>query len=252
MSAVPVFIIGGLSILLVNHFKSNNLMNVIYDNIFIPERNINIKQALDNIQPMFITICHTSIYVFSVCQMLFSRGKQYIMLIYNENQQENTEHLIESFTQNPLHYNVKIFNNNTYKDVVNKYDLLIISDKTTKQEKRICYYNANENETISKYGGGYSLSNITFISLILTHNEIEYKIILINDDFNYYIVNNVINNIFLQFYLKFVLLHPNVVLDSHYVLTLIDNNFNVLTLDNNHSIIINKEDYSILNEKKII
>ena len=244
-----VFIIGGLSILLVNHFNANNLMNIIYDSICNPNEN-SIQKTINNTQPISITIYHTIIYVFSICQMLYLRGKECIMLICDVYVKTQQPIKIECFSKFPSIYRLKLINNISSLEFDNfktKCDILTITDNTTKPANCICYY-SNDYEIISKYKDN-DLSNISFISLILTHNKIEYKIILKNNEFNYYIVNNVINSTFLHFYLKFIL-KSTINLDTDYVLTLIDNNVKVLILDNNDSIVINKDDYNILNEKK--
>ena len=96
----------------------------------------------------------------------------------------------------------------------------------------------------------FSLCSIKFNTIhrqfmsYLHENKI-YSINLKNNKYNYYIVNNCLNQLFLKYYLKNVLktqINPDT---FDYKLSIIDNNVNIMTLLPNQYIIIMEDDYQI-------
>ena len=91
----------------------------------------------------------------------------------------------------------------------------------------------------------YKLSTISFMSIELEHENKIYPINLKNDKYNYYIVNNCLNQLFFKYYIKNVL---NVQINTDafdYKLSIIDNNVNIITVLHNQYILIMDDDYQI-------
>jgi len=96
----------------------------------------------------------------------------------------------------------------------------------------------------------FDISNITFIALYLNYNDMRYNINLKTDEFNYYLVGNVIDKHFVQYYintilnLKFSYFEPEILT---YQLELMDHEVKMISLDDKQSIIIEKDGYRIVN-----
>lgn len=91
----------------------------------------------------------------------------------------------------------------------------------------------------------YKLSTISFIMVELEHNNEKHKIELKNDEHNYYIVNNSLNQNFFKYYLKNILqasINDDI---FDYTVTIIDHNVNFITLLPEQYIIFNENDYTI-------
>lgn len=126
-----------------------------------------------------------------------------------------------------------------------KVELMIITDYNKKDTN-----NPSNKICISKNVkdiNNCDVSNIKFIDLTVKYNGDVHKIQLKNDEHNFYVVNNRIDETFLKYYLTNIL---NINIDDKfkYDLHLIDHEVNISLLDNNHSIVIEKDSYKI--EKK--
>ena len=95
------------------------------------------------------------------------------------------------------------------------------------------------------FGFDYKESNINFFNIELEHNNKTYNIILKDSTFNYYIVNNSLNQIFFEYYIKNVLKMQINTDTFDYKLSIIDNNVNIITLLPNQYILIMEDDYKI-------
>jgi hypothetical protein len=91
----------------------------------------------------------------------------------------------------------------------------------------------------------YKVSTISFMSVELEHENKIYSINLKNNKYNYYIVNNCLNQLFFKYYIKNVLKTQINTDTFDYKLSIIDNNVNIITLLPNQYIIIMKDDYQI-------
>jgi hypothetical protein len=91
----------------------------------------------------------------------------------------------------------------------------------------------------------YKLSNISFMSIELEHENKIYSINLKNNKYNYYIVNNCLNQLFFKYYIKTVLKTQINTDTFDYKLYIIDNNVNIITLLHNQYILIMEDDYQI-------
>lgn len=100
----------------------------------------------------------------------------------------------------------------------------------------------------------YEVSNIKFIALILFYNNKDVIVELSNDEYNYYIVNNMIDKMFIMYFIKNVLTDNSIenVDNFQYKLTLYDHNADIKQLDELDSLVIRKDDYSIVKYDKQI
>ena len=95
----------------------------------------------------------------------------------------------------------------------------------------------------------YNMSNIKFMSVSIDYNNNSYPIELKTDNYNYYMVNNVLNKSFFQYYLCNVL---NISVDMNdpvfnYYVNIIDHNVNIVGLTPEQSLIIKENEYEIKN-----
>lgn len=91
----------------------------------------------------------------------------------------------------------------------------------------------------------YVVSNVSFIRIELEHENITYTLNLKTPEYNYYIVNNCLNQTFFKYYLKNVLNVPINETNFNYMLTIIDNNVFIIYMTQDDYIIINENDYSV-------
>jgi hypothetical protein len=122
-------------------------------------------------------------------------------------------------------------------DKISNNKLLVYKDGIN----HICIY-----QPITNFVLTYEKSNITFIALTVKIDLVETNIKLSGPDFNFYIVNNVINKTFIKYYLTHILKTPisDDILD--YSLVLVDENVQFTTLSIHDEILIEKDTYSII------
>ena len=128
-----------------------------------------------------------------------------------------------------------------YGESNNNY-LLIISQENpdSKQINKIHY------TYFPKSIDDYKLSKLRFFSIELTYNDEIYQIELINNKHNHYIVSNILDKHFFQYYLTTVL-KVNVDNNSfNYNVSIIDHNVNIIHLTPNDYLIINEDSYEIV------
>jgi hypothetical protein len=141
----------------------------------------------------------------------------------------------------------KIVYEKEYEEAINKImelnkikENVIIVTEPSHINKKILY----ELET---WNNQFETSDITFIALYLNYDNVRYHINLKTDKYNYYLVGNAINKLFLQYYINTVLNNTNFVIDDKksYSLELMDHEVNMIYLDITQSIIIEKNGYHI-------
>ena len=122
------------------------------------------------------------------------------------------------------------------------FDLIIVSDKKDGSEQ-INYIHYTEFPQILD---DYKHSTIKFFSVELEYKEAIHSIELTNENYNHYIVNNVLNKVFFKYYLTNVL---NIEIDKNtfdYKLSVIDHNVNIVELTQNDSLIIKENNYELI------
>lgn len=106
----------------------------------------------------------------------------------------------------------------------------------------ICYYDIPA--TIN-----YKLSSIKFLYMSLTHDDIICNIDLVTEKFNFYIVGNIIDKLFILYYMKYHLRAncSDIHLDNfNYKLSFCDQNANFQTIDHTSYITIEENNYKII------
>ena len=119
------------------------------------------------------------------------------------------------------------------------YNFMIYTDCSNYPFNNVVYYH-DIPEIFS-----YNVSNIKFLALALTFNNIEYDIKLQTTEHNYYIVNNIIDQSFLLYFMKNVLNIQVENSDFKYTLLLCDQNAEMKELNERDKIIIYKDSYEI-------
>ena len=145
--------------------------------------------------------------------------------------------------------NELILNLNDSLDIVSwklenkdNFDLIIVSDKKDGSEQ-INYIHYTEFPQILD---DYKHSTIKFFSVELEYKDTIHSIELTNENYNHYIVNNVLNKHFFKYYLTNVL---NIEIDKNtfdYKLSVIDHNVNIVELTQNDSLIIKENNYELI------
>jgi len=128
-----------------------------------------------------------------------------------------------------------------FTNYCNVYDFFIVSDNTLSSNciNKIHYYNNNF---------VYQKSNIKFLSIELLYNNNTYPIELHGETYDHYIINNVINEQFLRYYLLNIL---SVEIEEPfiYILNILDHNVNLVTLSQDDYLIIKENDYEIVKKE---
>ena len=207
-----------------------------------------IKKVLE---PQLINLGFNIMYYYSCLQICFNKIKLMVSpLLKNDTQNQNPKQktkffsiykdggiVSQSFIDNDiLDELIKIYgeSNNNY--------LLIISQENpdSKQINKIHY------TYFPKSIEDYKHSNIRFFSIELTYNDETYQIELINNKHNHYIVSNILDKHFFQYYLTTVL-KVNVDNNSfNYNVSIIDHNVNIIHLTPNDYLIIKEDSYEIV------
>ena len=91
----------------------------------------------------------------------------------------------------------------------------------------------------------YTLSTINFILVELEYKSEKYMITLKSKDFNYYVVNNKLDEIFFKYYTNTILKIPTTE-PFDYKVTIIDHNVKSITLLPGQSLVFKEDDYNLL------
>ena len=124
------------------------------------------------------------------------------------------------------------------------YDFILYSDYCIEEKKtnHIIYYSIPTSFS-------YEECDFTFLSVELETNNNKYPIQLSSSEFNYYIVNNIINSTIIRYLLN---QQHNIALNKeNYKLNIIDNNIQFLNLTIEDKILLLKNGYKIINENDI-
>ena len=205
-----------------------------------------VKNILQNIG---IKLAYNIIYFYGVCQIKCNQIYNYLLPFLKK------YNICSSIKDEPK-IEVELFDisNNTllkkeYDETFLKVEffnpVVIIISHTSNINKKILYN--IEPEICNQF----EPSDITFIALYLNYNDVRYHINLKTDKYNYYLVGNVINKLFLQYYINVILNNINFVIDDEksYSLELMDHEVNIIYLDITQFIVIEKNGYCINNEK---
>lgn len=246
-------------------FKARDNINfpINYELYIIPviEKIQSIKSELN---PLVIKIGYNLLYLLSICQIHLNKIKnlmepyrQKLITYLKDNNiivEEKTK-IINIIDKNSniqtdyiLNDNVPILQEleNIFNDKI--VSGIILNDKNVETSCINKIY--IEKESIVKYFPieDYKVSKINFLMLELQHENEKYLINLKNKLYNYYIVNNTLNQNFFKYYLKNIL--KVTINDDHfyYTLNIVDHNVNILNINQDQYIIIQEYGYEIFPE----
>lgn len=223
--------------------------------------NENTQKIINN---FLVDIGYKGLYIYSLlqikCNIVYKALLPYIEDFQKNNEQEIKTHVELVCKDGTIINKVivsKVLEDLNREDINNhlndKVELMIITDyNKNKNKNKKETNNGSKKICISKNVNDISncdVSNIKFIDLTVRYNGDTHNIHLKNDEHNFYVVNNKIDETFLKYYLTNIL---NINIDDKfkYDLQLIDHEVNISLLDNNHSIIIEKDSYRIEQKNK--
>lgn len=203
------------------------------------------------ITSLMITLGYNCLYIYSLGNIQFNKiNRQFILLLsyLKENKILTETIIINTFIlidANGNKINEIMSNKNNIEFIkleCNKhnYSGLGLMDKNTETK---CVNNVFYTSFPTTFD--YKLSNISFMSIELEHENKIHSINLKNNKYNYYIVNNCLNKMFFKYYIKNVLKTQINTDTFDYKLSIIDNNVNIITLLPNQYILILEDDYQI-------
>ena len=203
------------------------------------------------ITSLMITLGYNCLYIYSLGNIQFNKiNRQFILLLsyLKENKILTETIIINTFIlidANGNKINEIMSNKNNVEFIkleCNKhnYSGLVLMDKNNETK---CVNNVFYTSFPTTFD--YKLSNISFMSIELEHENKIHSINLKNNKYNYYIVNNCLNKMFFKYYIKNVLKTQINTDTFDYKLSIIDNNVNIITLLPNQYILILEDDYQI-------
>jgi hypothetical protein len=174
----------------------------------------NENELIDNIKKQTIELFDLST---NKIKLFTEKEQEVFNRILNNIQEPNNLLIISELS----HYK------NTNKKIINK-----------KIDANICNYN-------------FDISKIVFIALYLNYNDVRYNINLKTEEFNYYLVGNIIDKQFVQYYINNILKLNFCYKEEDlltYQLELMDHEVNIIILNACQYILIEKDSYQILND----
>ena len=184
---------------------------------------------------IIINITYNSLYIFSVCQIKTNKLNKIISNMITT--KENTFFYLVNNGDI-----IKKINKINSQDIIEKDIWLLLCDKPSKNNCTNKVYYEKLPKTID-----YKLSEISFIMIELEYKNQTHTIELKNSNYNYYIVNNCLNENFFKYYVKNILkLKIDKVFD--YNVNIVDNNINCIKLLSTQCLVFNKNNYEIKNK----
>ena len=209
--------------------------------------------------PLLTKVGYNIIYFYSICQIkcnqLYNNFLPYLEMFKNENK------LIDDINTQTLElFDLSTNKNKNITDneqqIFNQMVLSIRSPNNILIMSELLNQKYIHKKIINKktWNFDFDVSKITFIALYLNYNDARYNINLKTEAFNYYLVGNIIDKQFVQYYINNILKLPfNYEKEDmlSYQLELMDHEVNMISLNACQSIIIEKDSYQILNETNI-
>ena len=201
---------------------------------------------------LLISLCYNCVYIYSLCNIKFNIIKNTInrpfMLLWSYLKENKilTEKIINTIVlidANGNEINKIVTNNVEFIELAckkNNYSGLFLMDKKVETE---CVNNVFYTSFPTTFD--YNISKISFLSIELEHENKIYSIHLKNNKYNYYIINNCLNQTFFKYYIKNIIKSSINEANFDYKVTIIDNNVNIITLLPNQCLLIREDDYQI-------
>lgn len=138
-----------------------------------------------------------------------------------------------------------IVEHNEIQEKTDAYNMMVYTDEINK----LCFYFSTVTDP-SNLHLTYELSKVLFVSFNINYNHINYPIQLSTPEYNFYIVNNVINLSWIKYYFKkylnIVIKNPDKIFHIHFI----DENINFIQLTKDDSIKFEKDSYTIINNNQ--
>jgi len=201
---------------------------------------------------LMISLCYNCVYIYSLCNIKFNLIKNTMnrpfMLLWSYLKENKilTEKIINTIVlidANGNEINKIVTNNVEFIELAckkNNYSGLFLMDKKVETE---CVNNVFYTSFPTTFD--YNISKISFLSIELEHENKIYSIHLKNNKYNYYIINNCLNQTFFKYYIKNIIKSSINEANFDYKVTIIDNNVNIITLFPNQCLLIREDDYQI-------
>lgn len=211
-----------------------------------------------------IDLGYNILYVYSVCQIKYKQYYKKINNVINPyinqignyiNKFKKTEKSKKITLFKVIDENGNIIATHIVEGELNEIDYSHLKSITTNNNLLLSDKSENgyvNNIFFTEFPKTFDFKELTysFMMIELEYNRKKYVIDLKNKEFNYYIVNNSLNQTFFKYYLKNIL-NKKVDEDSFdYSVTIIDNSVNIITLLPNQCIILNEDNYKILNTNR--
>jgi hypothetical protein len=178
------------------------------------------------------TICYNLIYIFSSIQIQLQKIKFKTQREYIENCYfECIDYANSTDKLNSIEHVCDL-----QQGVImsQKYKMIIYNNNYNK----ICFYPP------TKYNLNYDLSKVAFISFKVIIDSNEYTIKLSTPEYNFYVVNNVINFEFIKYYFN-TYLNMKLLDDVEYTIEIVDDCINFHNMKKSNELIFQKDTYII-------
>ena len=227
-------------------YKNNypNNYEKLYNKMVVKYSEIRLK-----IENKVILVSYNCIYLYSLCQINYNKICNLFLTEPSEyNAKHKTTLIFLDKNQNytyGINVNLDILNKleliqNMYNTYNGEVETILLLDKPHESKQSYYKFYTSIPETFD-----YKVSEVNFMSVELEHNDKFYKICLKDEECNYYIVGNVLNQYFFKYYLKNILKVPINETNFDYKLIIIDHNVNFITLASNQYIVFGELDYHI-------
>lgn len=185
---------------------------------------------------LLITVLHKCLYYYSKLQILMNTTVYPLVQKYANKPNYPIVPSIE------LYKDGEFILKQNYKEQTNLpvYNYVIFSQPSGNIVNKVIYTDIPSDLS-------YDVSNIKFVSINLEYNNTIYDMDFHKSDYNYYVVNNKIDNMFIMYYLKYVIQNEvnESLEDFTYKLTIMDNNINIIQLDETDTLVITKDNYIV-------
>ena len=207
----------------------------------------------------FQELIYNCVYIYSKIQLYYFSNvhpflvslTECIHFILTGENYDTDNNSIEFYDEGKLILSEKVLQYPNILDSFSCYNLIIYSHYNIDliYDKKLFYKSTNSNikKENEKVDIGIDISNVKFVDITLIYNNNTYPIKLSTNKYNFYIVDNVINMIFIKYYIiNMLYLSIDNTKNFTYKLIIMDNNINVLNLDENDSILLLKNDDKIM------
>jgi hypothetical protein len=207
-------------------------------------------------------VSYNSIYYYSKIQLGFIKGKKLLNNLVKSTPILNNT--VNNFINTKIHNKFEVITGDTRcfywndNELLNdaqkeniigaNYDFIIYSDNSKSCVNSIIF---NNFENIPKQRPiTYEEADYKFIMTEIIYDDVKISINLRAADYNFLIVNNKLDNIFIQYFLK---KYHNIsnFNSNNYIIKIIDHNVNIIEFDSTKALVINKSNYVLEDTNKI-